>query len=110
MLYRLDIGPSEHQLAKQYKQAGEQLPERIKNAPQLDKGLQFYMQAFYDLDTERSHAMGYTRIPWSAINSYAKALELDEEDRDDLIYLINAMDEAHIKRLIEKSKNGKKST
>lgn len=103
MLYRIEMGATERLLAKQHKDAGLPIPDRIKNAPQLEQGLQIYLQAFFDLDTERSHAMGYVKIPWSAMNSYAKALELDEETRDDLIHLISTMDDAHIKRLIEKN-------
>lgn len=86
---------------------GQPLPDRIANAPELYKGLHLYLQAFFDLDSERSHSMGITVIPWSAIHNYARAYDFSEEQKEDLIYFLRAMDTAHTKRLHEKSKIGK---
>ncbi|MES2180723.1 MAG: hypothetical protein V4493_01315 [Pseudomonadota bacterium] len=83
---------------------GQPLPDRIANAPELYEGLGLYLQAFNDLDSERSHAMGVSRIPWSKIHHYAKANEFSEEQKDDLLYLIQAMDRNHCEKLNEKSK------
>lgn len=66
-----------------------------------------YLQAFFDLDSERSHSMGITVIPWSAIDNYARAYDFSDEQREDLIYFLRAMDNAHTKKLAEKSKVGK---
>jgi hypothetical protein len=85
---------------------GLPLPDFIANAPKLEIGLQFFLQAFFDLDTERSHSMGVTMIPWSSIKDYAVTYELNDEDTEDLIYLIRQMDLEHTKRLSRK--NGSK--
>lgn len=83
---------------------GQPLPDRIANAPELYSGLELYLQAFFDLDTERSHSMGVTMIPVSAIKEYAIAYEFDNEQSEDLMYLIRKMDVAHTTKIAEKLK------
>ena len=56
-------------------------------------------EPFFDLDTERSHAMGWKRIPWTSIAQYALFYELDEDQTESLIMFIQSMDQAHIARL-----------
>lgn len=104
MLYVLELGSTERDIAKQALRSGMQIPDRIKNAPVLRFGLQFYLQAFFDLDSERSQGFGLGRIPWLAIKSYAVFYELDEEQSDCLIYFIRAMDSAHLKNVEAKTK------
>lgn len=98
----LDMGSSEVQFAKQAMREGKALPDRIQNAPELLPGLYLYIQAFYDLDSERSHDFGFRKIPFTSIMNYAKAFEFDEEQTEDLIYLIKHMDSAYIERLEKK--------
>lgn len=78
---------------------GQPLPDFIANAPELKKGLGLYLQAFFDLDTERSHAHGITMIPWSRIKEYAEFNNFSDEQADDLFYLIRQMDVAHTNNL-----------
>jgi len=94
----------EQSIAKQALRSGRPVPDRIANAPELKPGLLLYMQAFFDLDSERSHAFGPTPIPWTSIYQYAKAFELDPEQTEDMFYFIKAMDSANLKRIEEKSK------
>lgn len=89
----------EKDIAKQAIRSGQPLPERIANAPSLRFGLNFYLQAFFDLDSERSQGLGLGRIPWLAIQEYARFYECDEEQTDCLIYFIRAMDSAHLKNV-----------
>lgn len=100
----MELGPHEQTLAKQAMRAGQPIPDRIANAPELEPGLQLYMQAFFDLDSERSHAMGLVAIPWSSIASYAMVFDFDEEQTDDLFFFIRQMDKQHLKTLAEKQK------
>jgi len=88
--------------------AGAPLPERIANAPELLPGLQVYLQAFFDLDAERTHALSLTPIPWTSIRAYADAYAFDEEQTEDLLYLVRKMDDAHLKRLSKKNNTGSK--
>lgn len=67
-------------------------------------GLQLYLDAFFDLDSERSHVQGVTAIPQSRVRDYAKAYEFDEEQTADLQYFIRIMDTDHMKRVAAKQK------
>ncbi|WQZ00291.1 tail chaperonin [Escherichia phage Shy] len=78
------------------------MPDRIANAPELELGLQLYLQAFFDLDSERSHSLGLTPISWSSIIGYARAFEFDEEQTESLLFHIRRMDTEHLKRLESK--------
>lgn len=105
----LDMGPVEQAIAKQAMRAGNELPDRIANAPELINGLQLYLQAFFDLDSERSHAMAPTPIPWRAMAEYANVFKFDEEQTEDLFYFLRAMDSKHLAKINAKMKadNGK---
>ena len=102
MAYLLELGPIEQTIAKQATRAGQPIPDRISNAPELQQGLQLYMQAFFDLDCERSHAMAPTAIPWSSVQDYARAFEFDEEQTEDLHFFIRRIDGEHLKRISAK--------
>lgn len=104
----LDMGSSEVQIAKQAMREGRQLPDRIQNAPELLSGLYLYIQAFFDLDTERSHDFGFRKIPFSSIINYAKAYKFDDDQMQDLVYIIKQMDDAYIDRLNKKKPKPKK--
>lgn len=98
----LELGPIEQNIARQAMQARLPLPDNIKNAPELELGLQLYLQAFFDLDSERSHAFSLVRIPGSAIRSYAREFEFDDTQTELLTIYIQAMDNEHLKRLQKK--------
>jgi hypothetical protein len=100
----LELGPSEQGIAKQAVRSGQPVPERIANAPQLRFGLQFYLQAFFDLDSDRQVGMSLGRIPWSVVTKYAEVYRLTEEDTERLHYFIRAMDIAYLKWQQEKDK------
>lgn len=95
----LDLAPIEQNVARQAVQARRPLPSNIKNAPELRIGLQLYLQAFFDLDSERSHAFSLVRIPSSKIRQYAREFELNEEQCDSLQFFVEQMDGSHLKRL-----------
>lgn len=98
------MGKAEQSIARQAMRRGAPIPDRIANAPELQVGLQLYLQAFFDLDSERSHGNGLSSIPWSAIKDYALAHDLDDEQTDDLFYFVKKMDKAHLDRLEAKTK------
>lgn len=88
-------------------QARMPLPSNIENAPELNMGLQLYLQAFFDLDSERSHAFSLVRIPSSAVRSYAREFDFDEDQTEMLDYVITDMDNAYLKHLKKKQDSGK---
>lgn len=99
MFYLLDMGHLEQSIAKQALREGQPLPERIKNSPELKPGLELYINAFFDLDTERNHGNGLCAIPISSIAGYARMFDFDKEQTEDLLYFIREMDDAHISRM-----------
>lgn len=101
----VELGPIELLMAKQAAQANRPLDGKIANPPELQIGLGLYLQAFFDLDSERSHSMAVTRIPGSVIRLYAREFDFDDDQTDLLDYYISQMDDAHCKRLREKSKS-----
>lgn len=100
------MGPIEQKIAKQAMRERQPLPDRIANAPTLLMGSQFYLDAFFDLDSERSHGIAPTAIPRSSIVAYATEYGLENEEKDDLIYLIRCMDNDRLKAM---RKDGKES-
>lgn len=100
----IEQGPHERAIARQSYQSNQPLPSKIANAPRLQLGLSLYIEAFFDLDSERSHGMGLTPIPWTSIASYAIAHEFDEEQTDSLFYHIKRLDTEHLKYLASKQK------
>lgn len=85
--------------------SGDPLPEDIENAPELNDGLMFYLQAFNNLTTERHHGMGIMRIPWSRIEQYAHSEGLDSAERRDFHYIIRTVDDAFCEWLDKKAEN-----
>jgi len=104
LAYLLEQSPHEQTIAKQALRAGQPLPDSIANAPVLNMGLQLYIQAFFDLDSERNHGAAPTAIPWSSMAAYADAYDFDAEQREDLFTYVKAMDASHLKRISEKMK------
>lgn len=100
------MGPHEQSIARQAVRLGNPIPDRIANAPELQLGLQLYWQAFFDLDSERSHGFTLTPIPWNAIAGYCIAHDLDEDQTEDMFYFVKAMDAANLKRLAKNNENG----
>jgi hypothetical protein len=100
----LELGPTEQNIAKQAIRAGEPIPERIANAPQLSLGSIFYLQAFFDLDSERPQ--GYStpgRIPWSAIVGYGEYHGLTPEEIDVLVHYVRALDNENLRWISERA-------
>jgi hypothetical protein len=87
-------------VARQALRSGQPVPESILNAPELQIGLQLYLQAFLDLDSERTQ--GLSPIPWLSIRHYGQAYEFDERQTEDLFYFVKKLDIAHMKRMAAK--------
>lgn len=81
---------------------GLELPDRIVNAPELDEAFEFYVDAFWELSTERQFGMGIGPIPITAMQAYARHYEMDDEEEFDFVYFIKAMDATYIKEQTEK--------
>lgn len=83
------------------------LPDFVRDAPELLPGLEFYFNAFLALTTCRINGFGMGQIPWTAVNDYCKAYGINDEQREDLQYIIRKMDEEYIKLLAPKKGKSK---
>ena len=86
--------------------SGQKIPARIQNAPELLFGLEFYFQAFQDLQRERPAGMGLSPIPFQAMISYSKWLNLTPSEEADLIVHVRALDQTFLEFHRKKSENG----
>lgn len=93
------MGPHEQTIVKQAIRAGQPIPTRIANAPELHVGLELFLNAFFDLDTERQAGFSIGPIPWSKIKEYAVAYGFDNDLTEELFYFVKALDNAHMKRI-----------
>lgn len=95
----LTLGSSEQNVAKMAIRAGNKIPNAIANAPQLKGGLELYLNAFFDLDSERHHGMGAMPIPFSSIILYADFFGFENEQKEDLFFFIKKMDAVQLERV-----------
>lgn len=73
------------------------LPERIQNAPELLQGLELFYMAFMDLTSCRGQGYGTEGpIGWLQISEYCLIHGIIGEQRDDLIYHVQKMDETYL--------------
>lgn len=100
----MEQGPVEQNIIRQCMREGLALPNKIQNAPELGFGLQLYMGAFLDLNTDRPTGWGPTQIPFSAIMAYADVYQIEGEQREDLLYFVRGMDAAFLDYHSKKNK------
>ncbi len=79
---------------------GREPVKALVQKPELFEFLQPYWDAFWALDSERQVTMGgATRIPWRAIDAYARRYGFEGNGFLRLEYLLRRMDTAYLKRL-----------
>lgn len=101
------MGAVEERIIEQAIQAGEDLPDKVKNAPQLLRGLSLYYNAFQELTSCRAFGMGVGPIPWQAINDYCLTYEITDEQREDMFFYIGVLDATYRTHVETKSKQDK---
>ena len=72
---------------------GVPMPDFLRNKPRCPKWAQLYMDAFWDLNGDRS-GMGDGRILWTAMHMWSRAHGLNKRQEADLVYYVRAMDNA----------------
>ena len=84
------------------------LPDAIRNAPRLRPFMEPFFEAFQELSTCRQMTgMGPPGpIPWTAIEQYAARHGFHDDAYFDLLTIVRAMDDAFVRHLAEKSKDG----
>lgn len=106
MEYDLKHGNSDNAVLQQALKNGEELPDFIKNKPELiDESLQFYLQAFFVLESERPVGFTVSPIPITKIIEYAKFLSYKSyAEMYDFVYIIRTLDSITLKHANEKTK------
>ena len=75
----------------------------------MQPGDEFYVSAFYHLNTCRSAGMSEGRIPWNIIYDYGKIQGLDDEILDMFITVIMMMDMKYLKYQHDESEKRSKA-
>jgi hypothetical protein len=88
----MEQGPKEQEIIRACFAMRMPLPDRIRNAPQLWFGLELYLDAFYELNTDRPSGWGVMPIPWSVIKDYALAHDFDDDQTERLFVHVRALD------------------
>lgn len=103
-MYRNEFGGGvADNLAAQMKRDGAEVPENIAQQPTITGDLLCYLEAFYELDTERAHGHTLVRIPWSAIVRYGRHYGFYIEE---LLFFIRKMDDALLYKMQASSNAG----
>lgn len=100
----LEQGPVEKRIITQCMRDGLPLPDRIKDAPELQLGLELFFGAFLELSSCRFIGLEEGPIPWLAIHQYCQAYRIRGEQREDMFLHIRSMDNAYFKH--KESKRG----
>lgn len=96
------MGTVEPALAAQMARDGVAF-EVLKPKPKVNLGLSIYLEAFFELDTERQIGMSIGRIPWHCIVQYGHYYEMNVEE---LLFFVRKMDDAYLDRVARKQANG----
>ncbi len=73
------------------------LPDKLKNAPTLHMGLEFYFNAFKELSTCRVSTFSLGCITYFMCCEYCDRNNVTGDQREDFIVIIQAMDDAYMK-------------
>ncbi len=76
-------------------------------SPELNDGLVFYVDIFFKLTTDRLHEMG--PIPTMAILNFANYYNFDQEEENDLLFFIRAMDNIFLEHVSSENKKKMKT-
>ncbi len=71
-------------------------------------GLELFFGAFLDLDGDRPSGWSVRPIPWTIMMDYCRAYNIVDEQCEDLLYLVRAMDRAYMDHVAAKEKRKKK--
>lgn len=81
-------------------------PKALENRPVPIQGMDFYFDAYSQLQTERQIGMAVGDIPWGSIVKYAQFHGIENpDDIQDFITIIRAVERALSE--FERGKNGK---
>ena len=84
------------------------VPDKIKNAPELNIGLMFYWKAYQDLTSDRDVGMGVGPIPWLSMDSWGARNRVRGDDFERLVAILKDMDATFMEHNSRKNKSKSK--
>jgi len=75
---------------------GLPLPDRIRDAPELNFGSELYYIGFLDLTSCRNIGMGLGPIPLLAILEYCLIKGIEGEQQEDFLWFIQRLDSKYL--------------
>lgn len=75
---------------------GTPLPDRIRNAPELNLGSELYYTGFLELTSCRQLGMGIGPIPLLSILEYCIIRGIDGEQGEDFLWFIQRLDAKYL--------------
>jgi hypothetical protein len=68
------------------------LPDKIANMPDLNLGLDFYMEVYLDLCSDKDVGFGEGPIPWSSMDNYAKRYDIVGYEFERMVMILRSAD------------------
>jgi hypothetical protein len=99
----LEQGPTEENLIKQARAMNAPLPNKILNAPSLERDLILFYEAFWDLHSCRQIGSAEGPIPWTAIYMYCEQYEMYGEQREEVFYHVKKLDGVYLDHVASKA-------
>jgi hypothetical protein len=79
-------------------------PAKIRDAPILTLGLDFFFRAWIELNSCRHIGMDEGCISWESIRNYCNEYDIVGELRQDMFYLVRSMDNTYLEYKRNKAK------
>jgi len=73
-----------------------EIDKRLATEPEIQASDLFYWRSYWILTSDRPVGMGMAAIPFTSIDRYATRYSLRNEEFDDLLDVVMAMDAAHM--------------
>lgn len=80
------------------------IPDKIANFPDLNPGLDYYLEVYLDLCSDKDVGFGEGPIPWTSLDKYARRYNIEGEEFERLVQLIRIVDSELLKTKQKKAK------
>lgn len=77
--------------------SGRPIPDAIAKAPELDPGLDFFLEAYLTLARYRITPEGPRYLPYDMILRYADEHQLEGDLREDFVFFMQELDSAQMR-------------
>lgn len=87
---------------------GQELPRKIRDAPDLFSHNALFLNAFFDLISSRALGFGAGPLEWLPIHQYCLAHHLDEDATTAMHLHLHALDKVYLAHVEKKNKAASK--